>query len=444
LITLLSEFGLGSAIVTLRHLDDEQVAQLNALSALVGLASCATACAAAIPLGNFFATPELPAVVVVTSAGFVINSFRTVPSSILQRDLRFKALAAVETGRVFVLSVSMVVFAVLGLRYWTLVIGGLISSALGTGAVLLLQRHRFAWPRRQALNSAMTFSGDILLGRLSWYTYSNADFLVAGRILGKTALGLYELGWTIANVPIEKITTLVTQVTPPIFSAVQHDHAALRRYLLGLTEGLALITYPLCFGVALVAPDFVHFALGDKWQGAIVPLQLLALSAGFRAVTPLLPQVLIAIGQTRLAMKYALLCAVVLPGAFYLLGKGWGTVGIALAWVLVFPGLVLPAYRRVLRAIQLPGWEFLRALWPALSASLLMAATVATLGWAVPQRWALGYRLAAQVVAGAMVYVVACLTLHRHRITTFYRFLRAVRSGDARPGLDATAQSENA
>src|SRR5712692_5628349 len=51
LITLVSEFGLGSAVITLRDLSEEQVAQLNGLAVLVGVVSCAVSCAAVIPLG---------------------------------------------------------------------------------------------------------------------------------------------------------------------------------------------------------------------------------------------------------------------------------------------------------------------------------------------------------------------------------------------------------
>jgi PST family polysaccharide transporter len=444
LITLLSEFGLGSAIVTLQQLDEEQVSQIYGLSVLFGLASFVTACVAAVPLGRFFRAPELPAVVVAISAGFVITAFRTVPSSLLQRDLRFKALALVEAGRAAVLAVGMIAFALLGLRYWTLVIGGLLSAALGTVAILVLQRHRLAWPRVRSLKLAVGFSGHVLVSRLSWYTYSNADFLVAGRVLGTTALGLYDLGWTLANIPVEKITGLVSQVTPPIFSAVQHDYAALRRYLLRITEGLALITCPLCFGMALVAPDFVRFALGDKWHGAIVPLQLLALSASFRAVTPLLAQAMLAIGQSRLVMKYSMLNAVVLPAGFFLAAKAWGTVGIAWVWVLLFPVLALPVYRVVLAEIRLPARTYLRALWPALSSALLMATTVETLSWTMSDRLAPGYRLGALVGAGAAVYALTCILLHRERITAFYRFVGAVRLAEPRPDLSSAPQLNDA
>src|SRR5206468_8802110 len=166
-------------------------------------------------------------------------AFKIVPFSLLQRDMRFKPLALIDTWRAVLLAVGMIGFAMVGLRYWTLVVGGLLSSVLSTGAILALRRVRFAWPRPQSLGHAMTFSRDIFVGRLSWYVYSNADFLVAGRILGKAALGLYELGWTLAYIPVDKITSLVTQVTPSVFSAVQQDHAALRRYVLRISEGLA-------------------------------------------------------------------------------------------------------------------------------------------------------------------------------------------------------------
>jgi O-antigen/teichoic acid export membrane protein len=428
LITLVSEFGLGSTVVTLRDLSEEQVAQLGGLALLIGLGSFALSLAAAIPLGRFFRSPQLPAVVAVMSTAFVITAFKTVPGSLLQRDMRFRALALIETWRAVLLAVSMIALALLGLRYWTLVIGGLLSAALSTGATLALRRHRFAWPRRQSLTHAMTFTRHILIGRLAWYTYSNADFLVAGRLLGKAALGLYEVGWSVANVPIEKITSLVGQVTPAVFAAVQTDHAALRRYLLRITEGLALITFPASLGLALVAPDFVHLALGAKWQDAIAPLQLLALSTGFRAVTPLLPQVLNVVGASRLSMRYGVLWACVLPAGFYVLGRQWGTVGLAVVWVSLFPLLAVPAYRHVLRAIELPWRTYLLSLWPATSASLLMGAAVLAARLALGEHGAPSVRFAIQVAAGAGVYALACLTLHRERMASFSRMLRTLRA----------------
>src|ERR1700686_3705369 len=79
LVTYFSEFGLGTAIVTLQDLTDDQVSQLNSLSLLLGLFGFAISAAVAYPLGLFFKAPKLPAVVVVMSIGFLIAAVRTVP-----------------------------------------------------------------------------------------------------------------------------------------------------------------------------------------------------------------------------------------------------------------------------------------------------------------------------------------------------------------------------
>src|SRR5437016_4606056 len=259
-------------------------------------------CIVAIPLGRFFHAPQLPLVVVAMSTTFVITSFKTVPLALLQRDLRFKTLAFIDLSQALVLAISMVGFAVAGFRYWTLVCGGVLSALISTGAILRLRRAPLAWPRRTSLKPAITLSSNVLISRLCWYTSSNADFLVAGRILGKAALGFYNVGWTLASVPVDKVTALVGQVTPAFLSAVQTDHAALRRYLLRITEGIALITFPLGLGLALVAQDFVLVILGSKWSATIAPLRLLAAYATIRSITPLLAQVLHTIRDTRFEM----------------------------------------------------------------------------------------------------------------------------------------------
>jgi PST family polysaccharide transporter len=93
---LLSEFGFGSAIITLRTITPKQIEQLNLAAVMLGVASFAVTCAAAIPLGHFFGSPQLPMIIVVMGLGFVISSFRSVPNALLQRDMSFKSLALIE------------------------------------------------------------------------------------------------------------------------------------------------------------------------------------------------------------------------------------------------------------------------------------------------------------------------------------------------------------
>jgi O-antigen/teichoic acid export membrane protein len=427
LVTLISEFGIGVTIVTMRDLTGEQVAQINTLALLLGLACFLVSCVAAVPLGWFFHEPQLPPVIIALSVAFVISAIRTVPYSLLQRELRFKRLALMDGGQAILTACTMMALAFLGLRYWTLVIGSLLSATVSTAIIVAQHPHRFARPRLQAMRHAVSFSWYVLIDRLAWYSYSNADFLVAGKMLGRAALGAYGFAFTLANVPTEKVTALVANVTTSVFSAVQKDPVALRRYLLSITEGIALITMPATFGLAFVAHDFVLAALGPKWLSIIVPLQLLAVNAAVRSLTPLLPQVLFVTGDAPFVMRTSLLGAVLLPLAFYI-GARWGIVGIAAGWLIANPIGIFPQYWRLFNKLDLSTVDYLRALRPALTAVAFMGLAMWAFGALVPPDWSLALRVVLQVLAGGLAYLAALILLHRERLREFLDTLKLVRS----------------
>jgi len=302
-----------------------------------------------------------------------------------------------------------------------------------TGAVLRLRQVPFAWPRLKSLKPALTLSSNVLISRLCWYVSAHADFLVAGPILGNAALGFYKVGWTLASVSPDKVTALIGQVAPAFFTAVQKNPPAIRRYLLRITEAIALITFPVSLGLALVARDFVMAVLGPKWEGTVAPLQVLAAYAAFRSITPLLAQVLHSIRDTKFAMWTMVAAAVVMPTSFYFSGQRWGTVGLAMAWVLVDPLFAFALYWRTFSKIELSPRAYLRALWPAVSGSALMAAAVLALGVLSPSEWTPGLRLAAQIGAGVFTYGLVCVVLHRKRFEAFHELVMAARrESDAR------------
>jgi PST family polysaccharide transporter len=420
LVTLINEFGLETAIITLPDLTDEQLGQINGLAVLLGVISFAFSCIVAFPIGWFFKTAELPSVVIIMSATFIITGFRTVPSALLTKELQFKRLALIEAGQASVLALSMVVFAVMGLGYWTLVLGRLLGELLLTGLVVLARPYWLGIPRLASLQNTISISRHIVVARISWYVYSNADFLVAGRILGQAALGAYTFGWTLANVPIEKVTALVGRVTPAFFSAVQRDHFSLQRYLLRITEGLALLTFPATFGLALVADEFVEIVLGETWSSVVAPLRILAFYASFRSIVTLLPQVLNVLNETQFSMWNGVVAAIVLPITFYI-GSGWGTIGIAAGWLAVHPLVTLPLYWRVFQKINLASREYLRALQPAIFGSILMAVTILILRAALPAGLYLPIRFIVQILGGGLAYVAVMLLLCRDRLHAFYR-----------------------
>ena len=423
-VTLASEFGIGSAIVV-NDVPDALIPQLNAMGVLIGVLCLGIGCAAGKPLGWFFGNPKLPLVIVVMSLGFVFSGFATVPSSLLQKRLRFKALAGLDVLRALLTSGVSVGLAFAGWKYWSLVWGTIVADAIFTLLLVVTTPQEFAWPRFKALRNTLGVGTDILLNTLAWHIWSNADFMVAGRRLGVTPLGCYTISWNVASVPDTRVSAMISRVSPAFFSAVKADAAELRRYLLRLTEAISLIAMPAAVGLALVAGEFVPVVFGNQWVAAVLPLRLLALATIIRCVAFFVPQVLNVVGESRFAMFTSVATAIVLPGGFYV-GSRWGIDGIAGAWLLAYPLMLIPNYWRMTKKIDLPVSELLGAFSPAAAGAAMMAVVVVLVHKSlplVPQ----GVRLAAEVGTGALAYVSFIMAAYRERVISVWHTARATR-----------------
>lgn len=438
---LVGEGGLTGAIIQRRDLNDERVAQLGALAVLQSVMVCAVSMVLAGPIAGFFGEAAVRATLAVLSVTVVTKSLQVVPRARLARALEFRRIAWLDGTEAVSLTAATLAFALLGMRHWALALG-LVTSGVVTSAVALRWHpHRLAWPRDwRALLPTIRLGWHLVGTHFAWYAYTNADFAVVGRVLGSAALGAYTFAWNIANVPVEKVSALVGRVTPAVFAAVQRDAAALRRYLAGLTEGLALVTLPACVGLALVAGDLVPVLLGDAWASAVTPLRLLALYAAVRSLVTLAPQLLVVTGRSGLNLAFSALAAVVLPLVFVVASR-WGTTGVALGWLVGYPLIAVPTVvRSALNSVGMSWTELGRAVRPAALAALAMTLVVLGVAQLVPGAWSPVARLLVEAAAGAAAYAAAVALLHGRRIATLYALVLGRDPGAPRPApVHATA-----
>lgn len=425
LVQLVNEFGLGPAIVRQRDLTPDQIARLGGLSVLLGALFSAVSIALASPVAQFFGNAEVEAVIIALSVIFVASSLQAIPRALLTRDLSFRRLAALDAFEAAGNIVVTLPLAALGFRYWALVIGGITGRMVSTVLALHWRGHSLRWPSQfQSISSSVTFGWHVVVSSIAWYVFLNADLAVVGRVLGSAALGSYSIGLTLASIPVDRLSALVSRATPGILAKVQHDRLALRRYVLALTEGTALLTFPVAVGLALVANELVLVVLGEEWRAAVTPLRVLAVAAVFRSLTPLLSQILFATGESRRNMYAAIATAVVLPPSFYAAAR-WGIGAVAFVWLAVYPFIAAAfAMRYAFRASEMKVRRYLAALWPATGATLVMVAAVLTVDALTPGAWPLALMLALKCFTGAATYSAVVWYLHGDRLRRFYATLR--------------------
>lgn len=422
-LAYLAGFGIPRAVVNLRDLTEEQLAQLNTVGLIFGFAGFGLAALLAWPLAWFFKMPALAPLMIVSCTALISNGIQSVSGGLLGRNMRFRTLSVFSATSALIAACCTLLLAWRGFGYWSLVLGNLAATFVRAILVMRTRRQTYAIPRLDSVRGPLSFGGHILVTLVALNSYQNLDNLTAGRMLGQTALGFYGMAWTLANVPLEKITSLITTVIPSYLSAVQNDLAAVRRYVRGLTGNLALLTFPACVGLGLVARELVPFALGAKWEGSVAPLQVLSIYAAFRSITALLPKVLTALGNPRFVMWIELVSLVVLGAGFYV-GSHWGIAGIAWAWVVAYPWVVLPLYRKTLATIEMSAAEYIRSIRPALDATIVMTLAVEGVRYALAGSQRPLLRLSLEIAAGVISYTGTLLLLHRQRALAFVQLAK--------------------
>lgn len=414
----LGEFSVPQIVITIRDLSELQIAQLNTVAVLLGVASFGLAVLVARPIAWFFRIPKLATVVIVTCIALIPMGARAVPEGLMKKEMQFKTLSLFDALRDIVAAIATLALAWAGFGYWALVWGNVIGTTARSILILITRHHSFAWPRMGSLREALIFGWHVLVSTVAWNAYERLDNLTAGRMLGQIALGFYGMAWSLANVPIEKLTSLVTTVIPTYLAAVQNDPPALRRYLRTLTETLALASFPSIIGLGLVARELIPFAMGKKWEGAALPLEILSAYAALRSIVALLPKVLTAVGKARFVMWNDLAALVILPIAFFI-GAHWDIAGIAWGWVAAYPLVAFPLYWKTFKTIQMDPGDYFRSVRPALDSSLAMIFAVVLLKWQLADRGPVLLRLVLEIVVGAIVYLSAAWLLYRQRMTVF-------------------------
>jgi teichuronic acid exporter len=405
LAQIVTEAGVATSIIQRPRLADEEAAEFGGTAILLGLAFTALSVALAAPIAHLLGDARLIPVLMVLSSVFALRCVQVVPRALMSREMAFRRLAAIDTAESMALLVSTLLFAIAGWGHWALVLGSVVSHVLSTVLSLRWRPHRIAMPT-QRLKEGLAFMRQVITSQLAFYGYTNADTAITGRVLGVAASGAYSFAWSIANIPGERVTSLVGRVMPPLFAAVQRDKAALRRYFRAVTMAVAVVTLPLSVGMTVVADEFVPTVLGAQWIPATAPLAILAILAAFRAILVVCGQVVVASGGAGPSVRFNLIAVTVMPPAF-LIGSQWGTSGVALAWLVVYPAVAIATFARsALRAAQMPWREYVSALWPATRATVLMAAAVIGARELTPAVWSPIKAFMMHVAVGAVAYSV--------------------------------------
>jgi O-antigen/teichoic acid export membrane protein len=257
----------------------------------------------------------------------------------------------------------------------------------------------------------LKYGATVTADRVLSFLYQQTDKIVVGRFLGETLLGTYNIAQTLGMIPLEKVLPIITQVSFASYARIQNDMERVRRNLLRSTRAVALVAFPLFFGMAAVAAHGIPLLLGAKWESAVLPFQLLCLTMPLRALAPLIGSTLHGIGRPELSLRNMASLTVGMTIAFLICAR-YGLLAVCLAWVIAYPAVLLFTITRSLREMELPLHQYLAELrFPVLASTVMLGAVFGAQQLVQFPSHALS--LAAMVTLGVVLYAGLFWSLKR-------------------------------
>lgn len=340
-VQAVTELGLGVAIVQAKTLTRRQIDSLFWVSLGLTAAIYSVIYFTAPLLAHFFSEPSLVDMIRVNGLIVVFYTFYFIPVNILKRDLLFKKIVVINNGSLLFSSILMVALAYYGYGAWSIILAEVANKG---GQLILAQVFKPHFPKFQFNWSEIRFNvsfGIYATGsRLLYNLYTNADYFIVGKVFGTQALGIYSLAYRIVSEVVKLLTSNINEVAYPAFARLQNEIDRLKKYFFTLARASMQINGLILVIIGLFIEDLLVFVGYNEWLGAVPLIKLLAISAIFRAVSPLVPQLLNAVGKAKLNFYYSLSNAFIMPLAF-LIGAQYSLIGVGWAWVIGYPVVVL-------------------------------------------------------------------------------------------------------
>jgi O-antigen/teichoic acid export membrane protein len=107
------------------------------------------------------------------------------------------------------------------------------------------------------------------------YLFHNADNIVVGRLLGAASLGVYQLAYSIAVMPLSEVGKVFLHVVMPILVKIANDSSRLKSAFLKTVLSIGIITLIPSL-VIFFFPQIFVWILGEKWSSLTSVLPVLA------------------------------------------------------------------------------------------------------------------------------------------------------------------------
>lgn len=334
LASILSNLGLSTATIQRAEITHEQVSTLFWINTAIGALVTVVIASLSPVVAWFYQTPELVWMMLALSSNFLINGMTVQHSALLNRQMKFYALAKIQVLSTLIGIGSAIVAAKYGMSYWALVINSVVTSVTSAIGMWLSSGWMPGMPRKSAEVRAMVkFGADIVGFNIINYFSRNLDNILIGRYHGGAELGFYSKAYQLLMMPITNLRDPMNRIAMPALSRLQNDPEKYKDYYKKYISILSFVTMPLVVFLFVFSDSIINIFLGEKWLPSSELFKILAIVSFIQPASSTRGLVLLTTGQSRKYLILGLISSVIVCSSFAI-GVYWGARGVAIAYAI--------------------------------------------------------------------------------------------------------------
>jgi PST family polysaccharide transporter len=404
---LLTDLGLSTATVQRLTISQSELSSLFWLNVLIGCGLALLAVFAAPLAALFYHTPAVAPVMATMAVALLLSSLAAQHLAILNRRMRFGAIALIEVGALAAGIVAGIAGALSGVGYWSLV-----AMQITNGAATLAMAWGFSrWqPSRPGIDRGalhlVRFGGTVTGYNLLGYLITNLDNILIGARFGAGPLGIYDRAYKLTFQPLWQMTAPAARVAVPLLSRLAGNDAEYRSAYLAMLGGVLSLTTPGILCAIVFARPIILVLLGERWADSAPIFAWLGVAALTLQLRQAASWLFVSQGRAEEQLKWGGIgSAAIILG--YLIGIWWGPKGVAMSAAISSAVIQIPTmWWAVTRCGPVNRADTVRLLRPLAAATAICGAVMALLAdrlnWSSIPMLALAAILAYALFAAAL------------------------------------------
>lgn len=279
---IFTESGFTPAIINRRHVSILDYSSVFWFNLVVGATLYLILFFLAIPIANFYGTPQMIPLARFVFLSFFIGALGTAPSAYISRNLQIKRRSHILLASVSMSGIAGVACALAGFGYWGIAVQTVVYSSTLTILLWLSVdwRPKFIFSM-SVIRSMLPFSVKQMVVALFNHFNNNFFAVLLAKFYGMRQTGFYTQGnkWTIMGQ--STLSGMINSVAQPVMRQAIYDSDRLRRVFRKMLRFASFVSFPAMFGLCIISRELIIISVTDKWLPAVEIMRILCIGSAF-------------------------------------------------------------------------------------------------------------------------------------------------------------------